>query len=276
MDLVIYTPAENEFIKAIEFNHEEIKTQVTSKVAIYNQMVFTEETVRSAKQTISDLRKFKTAIDDKRKAIKSQCMAPYLAFEEKIREITSLIDEPINKIDAQIKEFDAQRKAEKIQRLREYFEQQADDLELSNFIRFEQIKNPRWENVSFTDKAACEEIDDALTASVRALKTLENLNSDFQFEVIETYKDSLSLEKALAKDAELRAQAEKKKEYEAAKAAKEVATTPEPSKSLPKDAGEPATEVTSYELSFKVTGTKEQLVALRDFMKSIGLKAEKI
>ena len=87
-------------------NFAAIKAQVAAKVAPYMGLVFGDEDIRDAKSTVAELRKMRTAIEDKRKAIKKQWNEPYAAFEDEVKQITAIIDEPIEEIDTQIKSFE--------------------------------------------------------------------------------------------------------------------------------------------------------------------------
>lgn len=284
MELQIYSPTEDQFVKAIEWNYEELKTQIKNELAKYSQLVYTEDSVKNAKETVATLRRFKTAIEDKRKSIKAKCLEPYVEFESKVKEITKLVDQPIEAIAGQIDIFEAKRKAEKIDGLREYFDTQVSDLEASGFVTFEQIENPRWVNVSYAEKTAREEIDAAITQVIKDIGVIESMSSDYIFEMKETYKNTLSLESALAKEAELRQQAERKAAYEKAKQVEvelinQEAPTPEaptpPERSQQKNTAVKAT-CRVFSLSFKVTGLETDLMALSDYLKSSNLTVEKI
>ncbi len=62
LEFQIINPSEDGFLKKIEFNHEEIKTEVTKKVADYKSLVYTEDTIRVAKTDVATLRKFKAVL----------------------------------------------------------------------------------------------------------------------------------------------------------------------------------------------------------------------
>lgn len=94
-------------------NFSAIKAQVAAKVAPYMGLIFQDEDIKDAKTTLADLRKMRTVIEDKRKAIKKQWNEPYDAFEKEVKQITSLIDQPIGEIDSQIKDFEERRKQDK-------------------------------------------------------------------------------------------------------------------------------------------------------------------
>ena len=57
--------------EVIDFNFEELKEEITTKSALYKNMVYTDETIKDAKSDRALLNKFKTALEDKRKEVKS-------------------------------------------------------------------------------------------------------------------------------------------------------------------------------------------------------------
>jgi hypothetical protein len=94
-------------------NFSAIKAQVEAKIAPFVGLVFRDDDIRDAKGTLADLRKMRTVIEDKRKAVKKQWNEPYDAFEKEVKQITEIIDRPIMEIDAQIKDFEERRKQAK-------------------------------------------------------------------------------------------------------------------------------------------------------------------
>ena len=106
MELKIYSPKDDNDLQAIEWNHEEIKAEVTQKVEMYKTLVYTDDQVTSAKADKAKLNKFVTALEDKRKEIKRKYLEPYETFEKQVKDIVAIVNEPIALIDSQIKAFD--------------------------------------------------------------------------------------------------------------------------------------------------------------------------
>ena len=50
MELIIYSPAENDFIKNVEFNHEEIKSYLTEALKKFEGIIYTDDTIKNAKE----------------------------------------------------------------------------------------------------------------------------------------------------------------------------------------------------------------------------------
>ena len=113
MELKIYSPSEDGFIKSIDWNYEEIKAEIAERMEYYSSLVYTEEQIKAAKTDRATLRKFIDALEARRKEIKAQCLEPYNAFEKQIKEVIALVNTPVALIDGQVKNFEDQKKAEK-------------------------------------------------------------------------------------------------------------------------------------------------------------------
>ena len=87
MEFKIYNPQEEGFLKEIDWNYEELKTEIQKKANDYMNLVYTADQIKDAKKDRANLRKFVTALENKRKEIKRQVMQPYTAFEEQEKEL---------------------------------------------------------------------------------------------------------------------------------------------------------------------------------------------
>lgn len=111
MEIQIIQPTK--FIEKIEFNFEEIKKSLESKLENYQSLVYNDTEILSAKKDRAELNKLKTDIENKRKEIKNQCLKPYEEFEIKIKELVALVEKPIKEIDSQVKNYEETQKEEK-------------------------------------------------------------------------------------------------------------------------------------------------------------------
>lgn len=100
-----------QFPEVIEFNFTELKQEITEKAALYKNMVYTDETIKEAKADKATLNKFITALEDKRKEVKKQCLQPYEDFEKQIRELVAIVDEPVQLINEQVKAYEDKKKS---------------------------------------------------------------------------------------------------------------------------------------------------------------------
>ena len=290
LELRIISPQENGFVQEIEWNNEELKTAIAKKMEDYKGLVFTEETIADGKKDRADLNKLRGAIDNERKRIKKMCMEPYDKFEKEVKEVLGLVDEQINAIDVQIKEFEQIKREEKRKTVQELFE----SIGFQKFVTLEMIWDEKWLNASVSLSKVENQMKETMYRIGEDVGTIIRL-PEFSFEAMEVYKKTLDLTQAIKKGQELadiqkrkeealarqKAEEERRKAEEAA-AGKE-SENPEDAADThdaPKKAEEnDYTRVVSepvMRIDFRVWGTKEQILALRDYMKQNNLKFGKV
>ena len=214
---IITTPGPEGFIKAIEWNHEELKAEMQEKVAMYGAIVYDDDQIKAAKADRAELNKMVKALEDKRKEIKSQCLAPYEKFEKQMKELVAIVQQPIALIDEQVKAYEAKQKEAKMEEIKAYIATK--DLK---GIEPAAIANPKWMNATTSMKQIQEEIDKKAEEIAADMAILEDL-AEYSFEAIETYKNTLDVRAGINKAKELQEIAKRKAEWEAAQKAQEEA-----------------------------------------------------
>ncbi len=198
-----------ETTNAINFNFEELKNEITTKSELYKNMVYTDDTIKTAKEDRASLNKFIKALEDKRKEVKKQYLEPYNNFEKQVKELVRIINEPVTLIGEQITEFEEREKATK----REEVERLFNEAGFESFVKLEQIFDPKWLNKSSSLKSIATELKNIAERIRNDLAVLNEI-SEFQFEATETYKDTLDISKAIAEKNRLVEMQKRKAEYE--------------------------------------------------------------
>ena len=201
------------FPEVIEFNFDELKQEITNRVAMYANMVYTEDQVKQAKADRANLNKFVKALSDERIKVKKQCMKPYEEFEAKVNELSKIVQEPIKMIDKQVKEYEEQKKRDKLDEITNFF----NSTDHPEWLHISQIMNEKWLNASTSMKSILEEIDSKLEQIKNDIATLSNL-LEFGFEATEVYKTTLDINKALNEGRRLSEIQKRKAEHEAEQA----------------------------------------------------------
>ena len=98
MEFKIYNPQEEGFLKEIDWNYEELKTEIQGKANDYMNLVYTADQVKDAKKDRANLNKFVEALESKRKEIKKQITEPYSAFEKQEKELVGIVNKAIANI----------------------------------------------------------------------------------------------------------------------------------------------------------------------------------
>lgn len=207
---------------SIKCNFEEIKADLSNMMSAYTSMEITEDKQKDAKTDLATLRKIRKAVDDKRKDVKKTFLQPYTDFENSVKELIAIIDEPIGMIDGKLKEFDAKRVAEKQEHLKELYNETIG--EYGDYLPFEAIKNPKWDNSSYTDKDIKYDISELVTKVRSELDAIKALNSEIENECIKAYKNAgNSLTAAIQKNSDyITAKSLAKAKLEEEKKAEEV------------------------------------------------------
>lgn len=179
----------------IRMNDEELKTAVSERVAGYDTAIVTEESKSIMKGELASLRKFRKSIDDRRKEVKNEWMAPYLEFESKTKELLSIVDKPIGFIDDQIKDFDKMARLRKKELITQKFNELAADV--SGYLTLDKIYDPRWENASTRMSKVAEDIKKHVDAVKMAVMTISSMQSDAVPEALTRYKNTLDMSDAM-------------------------------------------------------------------------------
>lgn len=293
MELKIFSPKEDGFIKAIEFNHEELKTEIEAQLEKYQGLAYTDDTIQEARKDRATLNKFKKALDDKRKEIKGRCLEPFNAFEVRIRELVALVDKPMLAIDEQVKGYEERKKAEKRAEIEAFWN--ASESNVKTLVPLNRVFNPRWLNATFAMSRIEKEVSTFLSKVESELAIIEDLHTEFEDQTVRAYLHSFSMADALAENKKLLEQKAKREEYrrqqeEAAKArAEAIRNIPEQQTAQPEPQPAPKPEVRQpspvqaapeaspveepiHQLDFRVWGTAAQLADLKNFLRTRGIR----
>ena len=292
MELRIINPSEETgFLSEIQWNYEDVKAWVASRVEEYKNIAYTEDAVKDMKQDRAELNKAKTAIENERKRIKKLCLEPYERFERQVKEVTGLIDEPIGLIDGQLKEIEEKRRQQKQKDIEELFE----TIGFQDFIVLERIMDPKWLNATVSLGKIEEQMKNILFKVGTEVATISSL-PEFSFEALEIYKKTLDLNQAIAEGQRLAEIQKKKQQYEeeqkriaAEKARQEaeqkmavkhvvgtmaVENVPVVEENV--ETEEKTTQADLIQMDFRVWATREQLLGLREYLIGHQIKFGKV
>lgn len=277
----------------ISFNYEELKAELTEKVAFYETLVYTDDQVKDAKADRATLNKLKKTLNDERIRREKEYMQPFNEFKAQVNEIIGIIDKPIAVIDKQVKEFEDQKKAKKQKDIEELFA----GMGFQSFVTLDKIQDPKWLNASVSMKSIEEQMRSRMYQIGDDVLTLLGL-AEFGFEATEVYKQTLDINKAISEakrmseiaKAKADAEAKKKAAEESRKAEEErkakeikeeqtviVPTEPHEQAVTPP---EPVQSADSTQermvVRFEVLLTTEDAYALKEFFKSRSIEFKAI
>lgn len=265
--------------QAIE-NIQLLKQELADRLDYYKSLIVTEDGIKDAKADKAALNKLKAAIDVQRKEVKRQTMALYEPLEKECKELLAMIDEPIAAIDGQLRAFDEKKKAEKFAALVEFFEQ----INTLDFVKLEHVLNPKWGNVTIKLDALKNKMSGEIQRIVDDYAEIKKLYADSPMltAIIQRFETTRDKGAALAYAAEIERKEQARREREAAERARleteQTQPEPEPIPVEKSFTAQSDTVVKTVEqpepvgtVTFSVTGTRSQIVAVRDFMKSNGI-----
>lgn len=266
MEFKVSTDLTTALPKEIVFNFEDLKAELTERLSYYQGMVITEDSIKEGKDDRAKLNKLRLAVDGRRKEVKNQYMAPYNAFEGKVKEVIALIDKPIAAIDGQLAAYEEKRREEKQKQIAEAYEASVPE-QITDIIPLARIQDPKWLNATTSMK----KIEDDLIALVKRtnadMLALDTVEDEYAASVRETYIRTLDIEKAMSQKEALREAAEAFRRREEEKAKREAERQAEPVREPEAEPSvmQPETE-TIYSLRLEFQLTLQQSKALKKFL----------
>ena len=256
--------------------YEKIKAvgqQIEAKIAelnLDNQLV-TDETLKSAKNTRTMLRKELDDFETQRKYIKEQVNAPYEAFEKAYKEHSKVhYDKADSTLKAKIDEVQNRLISDKTTRIKDYFAELC-QLQGIDFLIFERL--PLNITISKTDKSLKDEVANFVSEVTKSLQLIESLSdpNEFKAEVLTEYKQTLDVTRAIQnaqyrkqqREAELQRIEAQRVATEQARLVDEARARETAPLQVPTQA-QPAPEL--VQTTFTVQGTREQLQALKQYI----------
>ena len=275
-------------MEAIKFNYEELKGGLTASLEKYQNLVYTPENIKEAKDDRATLNALKKSLNDEKIKIKKEFEVPYKDFEDKIKELIELVDKPASEIDKQVKVFEEQEKAKKREVINTIYSENIGAY--AELISLEKLYDPRWENKTYKETDIIKEIQDVVKKADSDLKVIMDLKSEFEFQIKDTYFKTLDLGQALVEKQRLEKQKELQEQLATPKqtdiVVDNVAKTTIGDDSI--DAMEYAVggvigvdtsneesnqvEEKMVSVAFRVECTESQLKALGEYMKANGIK----
>lgn len=258
----------------ISANFDEIRQWLDVNLEPYRNMAVTADSIPEAKTYRASIRKVRDRIDQCRKEAKSAALAPYMAFEQKTKTLTQLCDEAANAIDVQVKAFERAEADRKIERIRAVYD--AGSEEAKAFLPFADVFDLRWENKGYSEDKAAEEIREALAGTEQALASIRSIGGDDTPYLLKVYRETHSLSSVMQTQSELKEardrEARRRAEAEAERSRQEQAAKTEEQESASAETEEPEEPETVYKIDFRVWANRQQLMALKAFLKEAGIR----
>lgn len=177
----------------IEEHLKELSLDVDKKVENAKNLVCTEENVTTIKQIKASLNKEFKEVEQQRKIVKEQILAPYMQFEEIYKTyISDKYKSADNDLKVKIDSIENELKAKKEQEVKDYFEEYKTANNI-DFITYEQTKINT--TLSASMKSLKEQAKQFIDKIVDDLKLIET--QEHKTEILVEYKQTLNVSQAI-------------------------------------------------------------------------------
>jgi hypothetical protein len=279
-------------IPVIIENLKSVKSVIEKKVNSACEMVCTDENYKEIKKLRSELNKEFSEFESRRKAVKSEIITPYEAFETVYKDC---VTNPYKKADSALKgkinATEQELKRVKYEKSMSYFEEYKKSLGI-DFVTYEQV------NLNITMSVSLKKLKETIKTFLD--KVMDDLKliaiQEHKDEILYEYKQSLNVSGAITAvtnryktiEAEkARAEAEKAEREKTEQVMKDTIAEYEPFvANVPEEVAPPVEEISEQpqqdekvlSLSFKVYGTKSQLkdfaLTVKQLISERGLRYE--
>lgn len=307
------------------FNETEISNYLAGVLETYDGLVFTDESVKDCKTTVTELNKMIKSVEDFRKKYKKELSEPISAFEEQCKRLVMQIENVQSPLKLQYEAFEQKRKDDRRVEVEGFIQEVVSLLQLEDKYSVRLALKDEWLNSSLSNpkckKSIAEEGEKLLSEQKSYYDKLELINTKCElyslkhnlqialtpdsFHYMLDTHDGFSIESKIFNVAERQAETEKeaierirKQEEAKANAIAQAAAQVEIDKAKEEanvkvtEALEVAATVAAqvdtimpveesadakmYKATYSVRGTKNQLIALQEYMAMVGIQFTKL
>lgn len=253
-------------------NINEVKEYALQMKEYYENLVFTDEQIKEAKDERASINKIVKKVADYRKDIVGEFNKPLEEFVITAKETESILKEASNCIDTQVKKYEEEEKENKKAECENLFNEMIGDL--SELVSFEKVFNNRWLNKTTKMSEVESDIKTVIEKVNSGLKAIKELNSEFETELINTFLEDFDITRAIFKNTQLKEQKEKMAKTVEAKEVTQEEVIKEMSNTKIEEIEEEKDIMKSYTL--KITANYTKMTALKHFMDLNEIKYEKV
>lgn len=128
--------------QSIDYNAEQIKSELAAFLDKYTGLVVTDENIPEARAARADVNKVRDSINQAKIEAKKAYMAPYARFEKEVKALLAMCDAVASGIDSGIKEYEILVKEHKRAKLLAMFREMTEGIE--QYVSFNDVYDPKW------------------------------------------------------------------------------------------------------------------------------------
>ena len=255
-------------------NYSAVVSAVQERLKVYEGLIVTEDAIPQTRQDVAELRKIAKNASDLRISIKKEHEAKIAETVSQLKEITDLYTSAANKLDEQVKVYEQKAQNEKEEQIRAYWNANVGNI--GKYLSLQTAWNPRWLNKGYGMTQIQYEIDEAISKATNGVRTILAMKSPHEQTLLRTLFSTLDIQKVLDEKIVLDEQLERMQKDRDAQIAsdsrQESVSAVEPVVVPEEEKNVIADDFEQYTIAFKVTGTKKQILALREFLISNSIK----
>lgn len=292
MEIRIETDLDSMLPDRIDFNYEELKEQIESKLSEYvGKDTTTDDNYQSRKEDRARLNRLATILNNERKEIKNRLLAPLTASDGDCLSFSAQIDDLVDKIaksvcgiDEGIKQYEQRKRDAKKKEIDSYLDEACDVSGIANvhkhMVEFanEQCdrKKNSWLNVTCAMSQVMSEIDEELKRCESVFHAVENTYSNESDSIKAVAMDSverngfdfLTVTQDVNRYKEIEESAKKQREEAERKSAEQMGRSIQISEPIGKEGAEPPV---LYSCTMRFVGT---LAAFENLKEYIGINPD--
>lgn len=194
-------------VAKVEDNIIEAKEFALQLKEYYSKLIFTDDQLAMAKDERASINKVVKKIADYRKNIVAEFKKPIDTFEKTAKETECILKETADFVDMQVKKFENEEKEEKRNQIINLYSKLVE--ELKDIVPINKIFDDRWLNKTVKIATIETEIKEKLDSIRTGLNAIEELNSEFELELKNSYLQDFDLSKVIVKNNQLKEQKER-------------------------------------------------------------------
>ena len=270
----IEVKAEIKGISEIENNIEQVRDFAVNLKNYYENVIFTEEDIKLAKEEKSEINKFKKKVQDFKKQILEEYNKPIKQFDDTAKETIKMLTEAYETITLQVSKYEEKLKQEKEEEVKRFFEEYKESKHLG-FGTYEQA------NINLTLSASMKSLKEKAKEFIdKIIDEVELIDTQkYKDEILAEYMKHLNVAKAIkdVTDRHFILEEIQKQKEEVKQIQEQEQKTIEKVNQVVQA---PIEEEKTYKLAFtiKIRGTKtyanKKLKELKEFLNSGGYEYE--
>ena len=205
------------------FNYEELRAAVLAKAAEYEAAVYTDETVKLARDDRAKLNRLRKALNAERIRLEREYMKPFAQFKAQVDELIAIIDRPVQAIDQQIRAIEDERENAKMEEIKAHWQEALQAGKVPTGVSLVLVFERKWLNATMPMTAVKKAMYAKLEKMAADLAVLRALPS-YTLDAEQTYLTTLDLAQAISEANEAQQIAERHAAYEAKWAQAQQAT----------------------------------------------------